>query len=84
MRIVLDVKGVKDYTASTSENPPQLLIDLYKKALPPGTAKAAKSSTHEVVSTTDDLSDSPVSDSQTAAKKSVGLPSQDSKVRHQV
>ena len=74
VRIVLDVKGVKDYTASTSENPPQLLIDLYKKALPPGTARAAKSSVHEVVTTTDNLSDSSVSDSQTAAKKSVGMP----------
>ena len=29
VRVVLDVNGVKDYTASLTSNPPQLLIDLY-------------------------------------------------------
>jgi N-acetylmuramoyl-L-alanine amidase len=29
VRVVLDVNGVKDYTASLVNNPPQLLIDLY-------------------------------------------------------
>jgi N-acetylmuramoyl-L-alanine amidase len=29
VRVVLDVNGVKDYTASLTNNPPQLLIDLY-------------------------------------------------------
>jgi N-acetylmuramoyl-L-alanine amidase len=29
VRVVLDVKGVKDYTASLLTNPPQLVIDLY-------------------------------------------------------
>ncbi|MGA2810641.1 MAG: N-acetylmuramoyl-L-alanine amidase [Candidatus Acidiferrum sp.] len=29
VRVVLDVNGVKDYTASLSNNPPQLIIDLY-------------------------------------------------------
>ncbi|HME12727.1 MAG TPA: N-acetylmuramoyl-L-alanine amidase, partial [Candidatus Acidoferrum sp.] len=29
VRVVLDVNGVKDYTASLSSNPPQLIIDLY-------------------------------------------------------
>jgi N-acetylmuramoyl-L-alanine amidase len=29
VRVVLDVNGVKDYTASLSNNPPQLVIDLY-------------------------------------------------------
>src|SRR5258708_22257373 len=36
-RVVLDVNGVKDYTASLTNNPPQLLIDLYgnSAAAPP-------------------------------------------------
>ena len=42
VRVVLDVSGVKEYTASISENPPQLLIDLFRKPLPSGTAKTAK------------------------------------------
>jgi N-acetylmuramoyl-L-alanine amidase len=29
VRVVLDVNGVKDYTASLTNNPPRLLIDLY-------------------------------------------------------
>src|SRR5271168_3979868 len=29
VRVVLDVNGVKDYTASLSNNPPQLIVDLY-------------------------------------------------------
>ena len=29
VRVVLDVTGVKDYTASFSSNPPQLIVDLY-------------------------------------------------------
>ena len=32
VRVVLDVTGVKDYTASLSSNPPQLIIDLYGSA----------------------------------------------------
>ena len=31
VRVVLDVNGVKDYTASLTSNPPQLVIDLYAK-----------------------------------------------------
>ena len=42
VRIVLDVKGVKDYTASLSNNPTQLLIDLYATP-PPAPARTAKS-----------------------------------------
>src|SRR5437016_7385952 len=34
VRVVLDVNGVKDYSASLTSNPPQLLIDLYGN--PPG------------------------------------------------
>jgi N-acetylmuramoyl-L-alanine amidase len=39
VRIVLDVTGVRDYTASMSGNPPQLIIDLYSES-GPRTAKA--------------------------------------------
>ena len=45
VRVVLDVNGVQDYTASLSNNPPQLLIDLYGSspaAAPVRTAQASK------------------------------------------
>jgi N-acetylmuramoyl-L-alanine amidase len=45
VRVVLDVNGVKDYTASLTNNPPQLLIDLYGNApaaAPVRTAKVKK------------------------------------------
>jgi N-acetylmuramoyl-L-alanine amidase len=44
VRVVLDVNGVKDYTASLTNNPPQLLIDLYVDSLaaPVRTAKEKK------------------------------------------
>jgi N-acetylmuramoyl-L-alanine amidase len=50
VRVVLDVNGVKDYTASLTSNPPQLLIDLFgnsQAAAPVRTAKANK--TQQVV-----------------------------------
>jgi N-acetylmuramoyl-L-alanine amidase len=42
VRVVLDVNGVKDYTASLTNHPPQLLIDLYgnSPAAPVRTVKA--------------------------------------------
>jgi N-acetylmuramoyl-L-alanine amidase len=42
VRVVLDVNGVKDYTASLLNNPTRLVIDLYAdaKALPTQTAQA--------------------------------------------
>jgi N-acetylmuramoyl-L-alanine amidase len=45
VRVVLDVNGVKDYTASLTNNPPQLLIDLYGNSLaaPVQAAKGKKS-----------------------------------------
>lgn len=45
VRVVLDVNGVKDYTASLTNNPAQLLIDLYgnSPAAPVQTAKGKKS-----------------------------------------
>jgi N-acetylmuramoyl-L-alanine amidase len=41
VRVVLDVNGVKDYTASLSNDPPQLLIDLYPDAMPRAAVKTA-------------------------------------------
>jgi N-acetylmuramoyl-L-alanine amidase len=43
VRVVLDVNGVKEYTASLNSNPPQLLIDLYGNSAAAGT-RTAKSS----------------------------------------
>src|SRR6266436_3049738 len=43
VRVVLDVNGVKDYAASLTNNPPQLLIDLYgNSAAPLRTAKGKR------------------------------------------
>jgi N-acetylmuramoyl-L-alanine amidase len=36
VRVVLDVNGVKDYTASLTNNPAQLVIDLYANSVPVG------------------------------------------------
>src|ERR1700686_4297675 len=44
VRIVLNVNRVKEYVASISQNPPQLLIDLYKKQPPPAILKIARAS----------------------------------------
>ena len=42
VRVVLDVNGVKDYTATLMSNPPELVIDLYRdEALRAGRAKGA-------------------------------------------
>ncbi len=41
VRVVLDVNGVKDYTASLLSNPPELMIDLYRDEAP--ATRAAKS-----------------------------------------
>jgi N-acetylmuramoyl-L-alanine amidase len=43
VRVVLDVNGVNDYTASLSNNPPQLIIDLYANAPPGAPVRTAKS-----------------------------------------
>jgi N-acetylmuramoyl-L-alanine amidase len=42
VRVVLDVNGVKEYTASLSNNPPQLIIDLYATPSPAAPVKTAK------------------------------------------
>ncbi len=39
VRVVLDVNGVKDYTATLQDNPPELIIDLYPNS---GAARTAK------------------------------------------
>ena len=44
VRIVLYVNRVKEYVASISPNPPQLLIDLYRKQPPPAIVKIARAS----------------------------------------
>jgi N-acetylmuramoyl-L-alanine amidase len=44
VRIVLNVNHVKEYVASISPNPPQLLIDLYRKQPPPAILKIARAS----------------------------------------
>jgi N-acetylmuramoyl-L-alanine amidase len=44
VRIVLNVNRVKEYVASISPNPPQLLIDLYRKQPPPAILKFARAS----------------------------------------
>ena len=42
VRVVLDVNGVKDYTASLSSNPPQLVIDLYGTVAADAPVRSAK------------------------------------------
>ncbi|MGH9675517.1 MAG: N-acetylmuramoyl-L-alanine amidase, partial [Candidatus Acidiferrum sp.] len=42
VRVVLDVNGVKDYTASLMNNPPQLVIDLYASAAPGAPVRTEK------------------------------------------
>jgi N-acetylmuramoyl-L-alanine amidase len=57
VRVVLDVNGVKDYTASLSNNPPQLLIDLYANApaaSPVRTAKVKKTQAPEADDSSED------------------------------
>ncbi len=44
VRMVLTVSRVKEYVASVSQNPPQLLIDLYRKQPPPAILKIARAS----------------------------------------
>jgi len=42
VRVVLDVNGVKDYTASLSNNPPQLIVDLYATAATDAPVRSAR------------------------------------------
>jgi N-acetylmuramoyl-L-alanine amidase len=43
VRVVLDVNGVKDYTATLQDNPPELIIDLYPNSGATRTASAKTS-----------------------------------------
>ena len=47
VRVVLDVNGVKDYTATLQDNPPELIIDLFPNAELTRTAKAKRPSQPE-------------------------------------
>jgi N-acetylmuramoyl-L-alanine amidase len=70
VRVVLDVNGVKNYTASLINNPPQLLIDLYGNSAgsaPVRTAQANK--TQQVAENSDESA--PVN-SKSAIDNSIG------------
>jgi N-acetylmuramoyl-L-alanine amidase len=47
VRVVFSVKGVKDYTASLSDNPPRLIIDLYRSAAALRAAKSKRAKAQE-------------------------------------
>jgi N-acetylmuramoyl-L-alanine amidase len=47
VRVVLDVNGVKDYTATLQDNPPELIIDLYPNSGATRTAKRKNSSSDD-------------------------------------
>jgi N-acetylmuramoyl-L-alanine amidase len=47
VRVVLDVNGVKDYTASLQSHPPELMIDLYRDIAVMRAAKSNSSSADE-------------------------------------
>jgi N-acetylmuramoyl-L-alanine amidase len=75
VRVVLDVNGVKEYTASLTNNPPRLLIDLYgnSRAAPMRAAKGKRGQEAAV----EDSNDSAVAASgartvQNAAPKGTG------------
>jgi N-acetylmuramoyl-L-alanine amidase len=53
VRVVLDVDGVKDYTASLTKNPPQLVIDLYGESAPATLARTVKSKRERQPATND-------------------------------
>jgi N-acetylmuramoyl-L-alanine amidase len=47
VRVVLDVTGVAEYTASMLNNPPELVIDLYAESRPARTAKTKRAQRQE-------------------------------------
>jgi N-acetylmuramoyl-L-alanine amidase len=72
VRVVLDVTGVKDYTASLVNNPPQLLIDLYGNspgAAPVRNAQANKTPQQVVAENSDE---SASGNSRSAIDNSIG------------
>jgi N-acetylmuramoyl-L-alanine amidase len=73
VRIVLEVRGVKEYSASISQNPPQLLIDLFKKTPSPTAAKTAQAS-HNSTATQDPLARVNTQADETAAEAPAKTP----------
>jgi N-acetylmuramoyl-L-alanine amidase len=72
VRVVLDVNGVKDYTASLINNPPQLLIDLYgnsQVAAPVRNAQTSKTQQQVVAENSDE---SAPGNSKSAIDNSIG------------
>ncbi len=57
VRVVLDVNGVKDYTASLTNNPPRLVIDLYGNSPATAPVRTAKGN-REPEATAEDLNES--------------------------
>ena len=74
VRIVLDVKGVKDYTASLTNNPTQLLIDLYGSPAPTQPVRTAKAKRGQQPAGSDDPADAAgaVSNGSSAAAQTAG------------
>jgi N-acetylmuramoyl-L-alanine amidase len=74
VRVVLDVSGVKDYTASLSHNPTQLIIDLYGSDAPAPvqTAKAKPKKPAVAAAQVEDSNDS--NNNSTSAKSADSAP----------
>src|SRR5205814_1736804 len=74
VRVVLDVNGVKDYSASLTSNPPQLLIDLYGN-LPGARIHAAKGKPGQETALEDahEGAPQPTRDGQSTLTRALGL-----------
>jgi len=59
VRIVLDVKGVKDYAATLTNNPTQLVIDLYATPAPAALVRTARSTRPQEPATAEIASGNP-------------------------
>jgi len=72
VRVVLDVNGVKDYTASLTNNPPRLLIDLYGNSAAAAPVRTAKGNSVQQTLTrdsSDNAADGEARSVQTAGAK---------------
>jgi len=67
VRVVLDVTGVKDYSASLSDNPPQLLIDLYGTSAGKDPARTTRARTEKSPAKPQDADDNDADHPETAA-----------------
>jgi N-acetylmuramoyl-L-alanine amidase len=63
VRVVLDVNGVKDYTASLTNNPPRLVIDLYGNSPSTAPVRTAKGK-REQEATVEDSNESAAANSE--------------------